>query len=116
METYKPDLSPQKSAILQDGNDNTEIFFKCVHFYKEIGAFVYYSTGNSPYATIHFKSYSSSSNTISDNYTKFKLDEYSFYYNSTLNDMIKVKDKKIFFVAVSLNLYRFCQKYSNKEP
>ena len=103
MEIYKPNLTPLTSTKLQDGNSNTEIFFKCVHFYKEIGAFVYYSTGNSPYATIHFKSYCISSNTISDYYTKFKLDEYSFYYNSTLNDMIKVKDKKIFFVAVSLN-------------
>ena len=102
MEAYNPSLAPQKSAKLQDGNSNTEIFFKCVHFYKEIGAFVYYSNGNSPYATIHFKRFVSP-NSINDYYTKFKLDEYSFYYNSTLNDMIKVKDKKIFFVAVSLN-------------
>jgi hypothetical protein len=32
METYKPNLTPQRSAKLQDGNDNSEIFFKCVHF------------------------------------------------------------------------------------
>ena len=87
----------------QDGNDNEKMFFKCSHFYQEIGAFVYYSNTNPPYAIIEFEKYCSNSQTLSRYYTKLNFEEYLFYYEVILNDIIKVYDKKIFFVAASFN-------------
>ena len=91
----------QNTEKVNDGNDNEKIFFKCAHFYGEIGAFVYYSNDNVPSAIMEFKKYDS--NQFTDYYSKISFDEYSFYYNLTLNDIIKVFDKKIYYVAVSLN-------------
>ena len=90
---------------LQDGNDNKDIFYKCVHFFGEIGAFIYYSNDNSPKAIISFIKYCHGSNSITPYYNNITFTNYSFYYDIILNDVIKVSDKIIFFVALSFNKY-----------
>ena len=97
-------LNLENTTKLQNGNTNEKIFFKCVHFYQEIGAFVYYSNTEPPYAQLEFQKYSKNSNAIYRYYnTIISFIDYSFYYNSILNDIIKVDEKKIVFAAVSIN-------------
>ena len=103
MAAFTSSLDPKNTAKIQNGNDNEEIFFKCVHFYDDIGAFAYYSNDNTPYAIIEFKKYCHNSDTISDYYTKFTYRNFSFYYNLLLSDLIKVTDKKIYYVVVSFD-------------
>ena len=95
-------LNLEKTAKLQDGNDDIKMFFKCAHFYQDIGAFIYYSNTNLPYAILEFQRYSD--NTIYRYYnTIITFSNYSLYYHLILNDIIKVEDKKIIFAAASLN-------------
>ena len=90
---------------LQNGNDNQEIFYKSVHFYDEIGAFIYYSNDEIPLANLAFIKFCHYSQSFSEYYNKIIFNDYSFYYNLLLNDIIKVTDKKIYFVTMSLNKY-----------
>jgi len=105
---FNSNLSTKPSVEIANGNNNHLIFFKCVHFYKDIGAFLYYTNENPPHAVLEFKKYSNDE--ITDSYTKISFNDYSFYYNITLNDIIKVFDKKIYFAAASLDklkIYNF---------
>ena len=103
MQAFTSSLDPKNKAKIQNGNDDEEIFFKCVHFYDVTGAFVYYTNDNTPYAIIEFKKYCHNSDTISDDYTKFTYRDFSFYYKVLLSDLIKVTDKKIYYVVISLD-------------
>ena len=103
MAVFTSSLVTKNSTNLQSDNDNEDAFFKCVHFFDDIGAFAYYTNDNSPYAIIEFKKYSHDNNYISNYYTKFSFDEYSFYYNLLLSDLIKAEDKKIYYVVTSLD-------------
>jgi hypothetical protein len=80
-------------------------FFKCVHFFDETGIFGYFDKNR--VFTFQFKRYFDNNNTIANHYSKieqFKLDNYFFNQNkATFCDMIKIEDKKIYFVGVSYN-------------
>ena len=98
------DLNLEQSAKLQDGNNNEKMFFKCAHFYQEIGAFVYYSNTETPYAILEFQKYCHNSNSIYRYYDiVITYNDYSLFYNLTLNDIIKVEERKIIFAATSLD-------------
>ena len=101
MGVFNSNLNSQKTAELASGDNNDLKFFKCCHFNGEIGAFIYYSNENPPHATIELKKYSN--NQITNEFSKIVFSNYEFYYNITNNDIIKVFDKKIYFVAVSLD-------------
>ena len=98
---FSPDLVPKRTEEIALADDNENKFFKCVHFYDEIGAFIFYSNEDPPFATILFKKYCYGSDSITEQYSRITFNEY-FFYNGTLNDIIKLSDKKIYFVAVSL--------------
>ena len=103
MAVFSSNLEFKNSTKIQNGKKNDEKFYKCTHFYDEVGAFVYYTNDNSPYANIDFKEYNHGNNKIKDYFPKMSFNGYSFYYNYILNDIIKVFDKKIYFASVSLN-------------
>ena len=88
-------------TLIENGDKNDEKYFKCVHFTGESGAFLYYDNNDPPQANIVFKKYSS--NSLSNSFSPLSFDDYYFYYNSTMSEIIKVKDKKLFFVAISLD-------------
>ena len=119
---FSPNLELKKTEPVASADDNADKFFKCAHFYDEIGVFIYYSNDNIPYAILLFKKYCMNSNSITEQYTRIEFNEYSFFYNITLNDIIKVSDKKIYFVAVSLDrtklyiisIYNYDQNDQNK--
>ena len=98
---FPPDFKNQKIKELATADKNDLKFFKCAHFYGEIGAFIYYTNDNPPHAIIELYKYSG--NQITRVFSKINFDNYLFQYNVTNNDIIKIFDKKIFFVAVSLD-------------
>ena len=75
------------------------LFFKCAYFYKEIEVFTYYSNDDLSLLNFTFKKYNSES--IDDYTSSISIEDYSFSKSMTLNDIIKVFDKKIIFVTTS---------------
>jgi len=100
---FTQDLIPKTTDPFASADENTDKFFKCVNFFDEIGAFIYYSNDRTPYATLIFKKYCQNSDTITEVFSSIQFNNYLFSYNGTLNDFIKVDDKKIYFAAVSLD-------------
>ena len=84
-----------------DGYENW--FFKCIHFFGETGVFGYFDSDK--LFNFEFKIYFYNNNTIANKFSKFKrfrFDNYAFSQDKvTLCDMIKIKDKKFYFVGVS---------------
>ena len=103
MRAFTSNLEEKQYSEIAPADENDNKYFKCVHFYGEIGAFLYYSNDNPPYANIVFKKYCTSSDSISNVFSKMTFNDYLFNYNCTLNDIIKVFDKKIIFSAASLD-------------
>ena len=100
MQAFTSSLGQKEKATLGDGNKNENIFFKCIHFFGEIGAFIFFN--KTPiYPIIQFKKYSSG---ISSYSSIISLNDYPlFFYNVTFNDFIKVSDKKVIYVTISLD-------------
>ena len=87
-------------------NEDNDIFFKCIHFFDEIGVFAYYSNNIKNQINFQFKQYFSHNNSICDydiSFPEIKIEDYSFHNSFTLNDIVKVFDKKFYFVSVSLD-------------
>ena len=100
MQAFTSSLGQKEKATLGDGNKNENIFFKCIHFFGDIGAFIFFN--KTPiYPIIQFKKYSSG---ISSYSSIISLNDYPlFFYNGTFNDFIKVSDKKVIYVTISLD-------------
>ena len=110
MIVYSYDLIEKQNEVLADGTSNGEyqkIFFKCVHFFDETGAFGYFTNDEIPTFVFQFKKYLSDTNLIKDSYDSFNelpISSYNFTRKYvTLYDMIKIEDKKIFFVATTFD-------------
>ena len=108
MIVFDYNFTKKKDYIVSNGNSNKgyeDFFFKCVHFFEETGVFGYFTNEKNPIFTFKFLNYSSSSNTINNQYesfTEFKLNNYTFSQEFiTLCDMIKIEDKKFIFVGTS---------------
>ena len=74
-------------------------FFKCVHFFDEVGAFGYFKG-----SVFHFefKEYINSTIVARFQNSQIKLNNYEFNKgNPTFCDMIKIKDKKFYFAGIS---------------
>ena len=105
MGVFSYNLSQKISKTLANGNYNQDLFFKCVHFFGDTGAFGYFSTDEVPIILFQFKKYLISTDTIEDAYNSVSIITVTdYYFNNqlpTLCDMIKIEDKKIFFVGIS---------------
>ena len=77
------------------------IFYKCVHFKGNAGAFLYYDSDSN--IIVEFKEYNNED--IIDYFNlnpKIKIKNYNNYYNNVkLNDMIKLEDSKFCFISIS---------------
>ena len=93
------ELTIENETKIDDGDSNVDLFFKCVHFFGEIGVFGYFKDSKFQFK---FKEYIDSNNNIVDRFetTEIKLN-YDFD-KETLNtcDMIKANDKKFYFVGI----------------
>ena len=101
MIVYNKDLIELKNSTLADSIEGEECFYKCAHFFGETGVFAYF-TINTNLLKFDFKKYSDGF--ISDCYTNIPyliIQNYTFNQFLTLSDIIKVKDKKIYYAGVS---------------
>ena len=89
-------------TILEDiPSHDYNLFFKSIHFKKEIGIFIYFLT-NCSTPIISFK-YCKEDN-LFENYKNLGLinvSKISFNTNATLNDIIKLNDNKILYISCS---------------
>ena len=102
---YNLELKINYNLSMETSNVKEEqIFFKCIHFFEETGAFGFYSNDANPLIVFQFKRYLYESNSIIDHFKQIKIDNYYFSKELlSLNDMIKIEDKKFCFVGVSIN-------------
>lgn len=100
--------------LISDNNNTEEIFangttdnifFKCLHYIDEVGAFIYYKmndTLNELVPTIIFK------NLVDghfvdyfENISEIEINSYIFNYDSMLNDFIKLSENNFIFSATN---------------
>ena len=99
---FSEELEKIKSLGLGITNANNNDFFKCIHFYDEVGVFAFYRE-NDDSVDILFKEYDPSGNEIKSFslFTDIKIDGYLLQKTVTSNDIIKIVDKKFYYVAIS---------------
>ena len=88
---------------LFEASNDPNIFFKAIHFKKEIGIFVYYINIDDEYPVISLKYFDQENNQLIDykNYNEIKLNKMSFDTDARNNDIIKINDDKFCFVSFS---------------
>ena len=108
MIVYDYDLIVQSSieiavGISTFGYDN--LFFKCVHFFEETGVFGYFNNDENRKFIFQFKKFSN--NQIIDHFqtiSELPINDISFNINNVkTSDMIKIEDKKFYYVGLSVN-------------
>jgi hypothetical protein len=102
MIVYTQDLKQKEYLPFDDGNSNDQTFFKCVHFSDKTGAFAYFISEAHPLLIIRFKKYDN--NQITDYYQSVPyliLNNYNLNTFTTLSDIAKVDNKKIYYVGTS---------------
>ena len=101
---YDSTITEKKSSsIASNMAHSSSVFYKCVHFTGEAGAFLYYNEFTD--IEIQFKKYESDN---IENYFNsqpiISITNNNIYNNQTkLNDMIKLDEKKFCFIVVSLD-------------
>ena len=107
---YNSNLEEKKQLEIVlgfSGEKYDEWFFKCIHFFNETGVFAYFTTDYTPSLVFEFNRYIDSENSIINEYSsieKYTINGYEFNFDKekiTLCDMIKVEDKKFFFVGTT---------------
>ena len=111
MIAYNNDLSTEEKSEILDSETNSTlskgiyIFYKCIHFKKEIGAFIYFLSANDYYPIFTFKEYLSENNQNQfqdyNSCGKIYIDKYKLFYKHMLNDIIKINDNKVCYVSPS---------------
>ena len=103
---YESDFSNSLNFSIKSSINDEYTFCKCIHLKEEIGVYAYYSnnTGNfNP--TILFRQFNVDENKfenfLSSEYvsSEIMITKYSFLNNLLLNDIIKITDNKIAFLA-----------------
>ena len=83
-------------------------YFYSIFFREDSGAFIYYKTeSESSYPIIFFKKYDLDDNSFKDYFSKnnlINLDKYIFNPRYNKNELIKISDNKLAFLAGSVNL------------
>ena len=95
----------QAYTNLVDASDKYDLFFKAIHLKKEIGAFIYYVNSDDKNPILSLK-YCKHENNLFYNYNNFgniNVDKKEFNSNAMINDIIKINDYKICFIAPSYN-------------
>ena len=97
---YNEELVFKQSINLNIINTDNYAFYKCIHFFGEIGVFAYYQDHSVSFV---FKEYDPIHNEIKPFTftTDVKFVGSQLQENIAFNDMIKIVDKKFYFVAVS---------------
>ena len=108
MIVYDYDLIEQTSIEIAEGistNKHDRLFFKCVHFFEETGVFGYFNNEENRKIIFQFKKFSD--NEISNHYQTFsELPINDIFFNCDnvkTSDMIKIEDKKFYYVGLSIN-------------
>ena len=123
---YDSNLEEKKQAKISlgyYGEGYQEWFFKCVHFFNETGAFAYFTSATPSVLNFEFKRYFDNNNTIVNHFSsisKYTIRNYDFdKLKVTLCDMIKVEDRKFYFVGtnddrkklVIISIFNYNQNY-----
>ena len=109
MIVYDYNLIEKLNTTIAEGNNNNDIFFKCIHFFENTGVFGYFSNDENPIIIFQFKKYinNNEQNSIIDNYeTIAQLPINNIIFNHqyvTSSEMIKIEDKKFYYLSLSLN-------------
>ena len=86
---------------------NNDLFFKCIHFFEDTGVFGYFNNDENPLIIFQFKKYIINNNSIIDNYesiTQLSINDIYFNHNYvTSSEMIKICDKKFYYLGLSSN-------------
>ena len=96
---FDQDLNQLKNESIAKAS-STFFFYKCVHFSREAGAFLYYESNIA--LAIQFKEYKNGE--ISDYFnskSKIQINIDGFNYCVKLNDMIKIENSKFCFLSLS---------------
>ena len=105
---YKSDLSsPIETIVYTSGYSyEAKFFFKSIHFKGEIGFFIYFQASNYLKFSIlkcndnrEMKTYST--------FSKVNIDKTNFNVDDRLNDILKLNDFQIIYLAVSLDYTQF---------
>ena len=100
---FDHDLNFLVSETINSGLTEELQYFQCVHYTGEKGAFGYFtSTSNNSPLNIKFKELKND-NTISDYIiynSAIVIDKKYFSHNTEMNEMVKIDDSKICYVAV----------------
>ena len=108
MKVYDYDINEKANIEIAEGISSYGydfLFFKCVHFFENTGAFGYFNNDKNRKIIFQFKKYSN--NQISDHFQKIsKLPINDIFFNNNnvkTSDMLKIEDKKFYYVGLSIN-------------
>ena len=100
---YNENLEYNNQFILLTSN-SIDKFFKCIHFFEITGIFAYFNNDEKQKIVFQFLDYNS--NNIYNHFKEVEsiiIQNYFFITNIQLNDIIKVNNKKFFYVSLSEN-------------
>ena len=93
------------TGIITSEKKEESMFFKCVHYFEETGAFAYFNSEG--LLTLQFKLFTSSY-TFENFYNKrdsLSISIGEMYYSVEYNDIIKLENKKICFVTTYIKMF-----------
>ena len=88
-------------AIEDDEDDSRyqTIFYKGIHIKEEVGAFLFFKSVNDKFATIQL--YKVNGISLKEYLGEININQYSFNYDQSLNDFIKLNDQQICYISTS---------------
>ena len=105
---YNESFKPINETYFTPSGINLYVYFYSIFFREDSGAFIYYKTEKEiSYPIIFFKKYDLEDNSFKNyfpNNNLIILDKYIFNTGYNLNELIKISDSKLAFIAGSKNL------------
>ena len=94
---------PKSFIYIDNTKDNKELFYKCIHFTGEVGAFLFF---NNDKICIQFKKYESSNfNSYFSTFSQIEISNEGYSNHVQKCDLIKIVDKKFCYLTLSSNFY-----------
>ena len=107
---YQPnlELEVKKEEKIGDGSpgeENENIFFKCIYLINNMGFYLYYTSGSSTSPNIAIREWdgNDSFKGFKNSKTIYNLNIYALNSNLHLNDLIRIKESQISFASLSEN-------------